>query len=203
MFLGSCRKPKEGCEGTKDVYKIVPLSKSLRDKVPHTGRDTLVFFNQYGDTVYLRGIGSKDYSYKKTAKASYGADCIGNVHYSIDFKEIQYLQDSALSNTNFQFPINSIVLNADSTDEYFEITGRSGGVSITTDQAVFEALYPLFSDQYYTKSITINNQLYKCAAFGVSYRRTNVLTSALYFNHYQGIVQFIENDTVMWNRKLN
>lgn len=207
LFLHSCRKEKPDCGDTSNIEKRVQFSNSLRSLVPHTGRDTLVFFNQYGDTIFLRGAGTKTTTINKGLQTTYpgigsgGGECVGYIDFFIDFNEIKYIQDTLLSNSSILFPFNSIVMNADSAGEFVGITGSRIGVQISAKDLIFEAYYGQFVDQYYTHNIIINNRTYKCMSFNV--RTANVFKSKLYFNHYQGIIQVIENDTIIWNRKFN
>lgn len=189
ISLSSCRR--EPCQNPgSDSYTYIKIGDSTRSKVPHTGYDTLVFYNQYGDTVFLRGTGVE----KSTEEFTYQGDpeCgWGNDRYFTDNERLNYRQDDQLSNTSKQFPLSFIGISADSNDDY-PPTGNDGF-------EILECLidYHILQDGYYHETIQLNNTTYRCRIFGYSG------STPFYYSHYNGVLRIIENDTIIWDRKLN
>jgi hypothetical protein len=193
IILFSRCKRHDLCDGTSpDYYFHLKLGDSTLSKMPHTGLDTLIFYNQYGDTVFLKGIGTETLT--SVYNIHQDPNCGYSEHYSYDYKTLHYEQDPTLSNTSKEFPIKTIEIDADSNDSY-TISERNGGYSISFYTLFAQRVYFFLNDKYYTQNISIGNQNYNCVPF-VGLPNGN----SLYFNHYHGIVQVIESDTVIWNR---
>jgi hypothetical protein len=198
LILSNCKREKV-CQDNVVIEQHI--ADSLRDKVPHTGYDTLIFFNQYGDTVFLIGKGSKKYinKYKHLdSRFSTEPDCAALVHYFTDIEELSYSQDKGLSNTTARLFIHSLLIGA-------EQNGNSSSLIVSfpiTKEYVFVAYWWMLDDRYYTKYVTIGNKTYKCLAFNDAGVLPNSRVTDLFFNHTEGILRVIENDTIIWDRKL-
>lgn len=191
VFNSSCRR--DSCEDTPPDYVLhLTIGDSMRSKVPHTGFDTLIFTNQYGDTVYLKGIGVN----KFTTSYTYHGDinCGHKEYYNCDFLSLNYEKDTGLSNTIRTITIKNILISADSNSQYeLARDGNEGGVSIPfTDSRISVIYFNQLSSKHYHTPITIGGKSY----FGVPF-----YGSPLYFNEYQGILQYTQ-DTIIWTRIL-
>jgi hypothetical protein len=192
IFVMGCKRSSH-CGDITPFYFHLQIGDSIRSKVPHSGYDTLVFYNQYKDTVFLIGTGvTKDKIGYKVEQN----DCGYVEEYVFDIETLGYFQDSVLSNTSKPFPIKTIELNADSNNNYW--IDRKGGFVISFDLTFVRRNYSFLNDKYYTENVSINAKSYDCIAFVGAPEG-----GALYFNHYQGIVQVIESDTIIWNRIIN
>ena len=125
LSLSNCRKDDpEPCN--EQTIIALHIGDSMRSKVPHTGHDTLVFYNQYGDTVFLRGTGVEKFT--TTGDMYYAqAKCGSAATVNVDFEQLNYEQDTLLSNTSKEFILKSILINADSNSEFSNATEKRGG----------------------------------------------------------------------------
>ena len=125
VILSSSCKRKDPCEDSPpDYYFHLKIGDSTLSKVPHTGLDTLVFYNQHDDTVFLIGTGAPTYTDYNRGQSS---PCGYSEHRDFDYKILYYKQDPALSSTLRVFPLKSIEINADSNDNYSGRSNRYGG----------------------------------------------------------------------------
>lgn len=199
LGLSNCNRDKD-CQDIINTIPV-PINDSLRSKVPHTGFDTLTFFNQYGDTVVMRGVGVNYYNKEESQQLTRGLDiqCHEYNRYVLAIEEFAYIKDELLSNTSLVVPFKniSLVAGTSNNEDYLRMSLPD------TETKVFIAWYYRLNDGWYTNFISINNVTYNCLLLRTAGSSIEPFNKEFYYNHYQGIIRLVENDTIIWNRKFN
>jgi hypothetical protein len=188
----SCMHPDCG----DPAITSIPLHDDQKALIPYTGNETLIFYNQFGDTSYLIGKGVTHKYVDYQTDQSGGMDCSGNITRA-EIIEYSYEKDPVRSphtqlysllvtneSYNHEWRVNNFI--------FFYSTfgcpaGQWGGNLVPAKL---------------TDSLWMNGIRYSVSAITSGCRTSqSVIPDTFFYNPSYGLLQISNQDSTIWKRK--
>lgn len=150
--------------------RSVPLSAANREKCPYLGTEEMLFINNKGDSVICNGLGQ----FTNTQLVDEGdPSCPTRVQYE---------------KVTLIYKANKATLSKD--DIYITMESVNNKLSLEINNVSYSTFFSWIVNFNYNMQINTNVGTKTCLAIGDS----------LYYNHTDGIIRLVQNDTIVWNR---
>ncbi len=199
FLFNTCQKDNpDPCAGYPSQTYNYYVSDINKSKIPYsnTGKDTLIYFSNFGDTAILYGQGKQTLMDVFSAPSAANPDC-GNISYW-SFERILFTfigNNSELNKLEYGVTYPYVNNGHSAPTPFSESNGLGFIISSTTSTFISCSSFTLYTNDqsYYKDSVNINNLFYK----GI----TLCDSSKLLFNYKYGILRFIDDNQKIWTKK--